>query len=223
MTGSTAGSPTDTCQDWTGPAGTVTYGLASRGNAQWTSAGSASCADPYRIYCFSANRPGVIFSKSAPAARLAFVSEPTFTLDGGVQSADAICQTEGSLVLPGATFKAFLGVGGAGPAARMNLDGGTWIRSDGRPIYLRAADVANPNAVRLALLDFDESGTQVPLGPLSEIPTGVASAIDAGENCGDWTGVGTFAAGSANELLSWPNTVNRLCTSGPRRVYCFEQ
>lgn len=132
------------CEDWTNVDTSAMRALAGftyRAGSRWTSGYSLDCNARSRVYCF-----GVDHTDGIPVVpvegRLAFVLDSPVQPDMGIARFDAACAEEASAAGLSGSFRALVGTPTASPISRFDLDGPTWVRVDGAPVWAAAADAA---------------------------------------------------------------------------------
>ena len=210
------GVSTNTAGDWQDTTLTAPFeaGDTTATTTWWLGGGWNAATTRAHIYCFGIDhdRPLVI---EPWQGRRAFVSGETPLLDR--DAADAACQAEAAGL--GGSFKALLSTSDEAAAARFDRSGRIWVRLDGIPWVVSAADL-DGGAV-LTTLNVDRDGRylgQVPVWTGGQEPGSIASA-----NCADWTdptGVAVF--GAANYVRHFFAFDEAACDT-PRALYCLEE
>ena len=166
--------------------------------------------------------------------RFVFISSRTFDGDlGGIDGADAECNSMAkAAALPG-TFKAWLAGGSSiSPDTR-------FTKVPGRPYVLVNGDIvatdwsALTNAFNVPLshpINIDENGIDVGIQPVwtNVAWTGQTNIINFFRACGDWRGTNDFVSGqtglSSMTDEHWTeDAADVSCAVADRRLYCFGQ
>jgi hypothetical protein len=179
----------------------------------------ATCNTPLPLICLEVGKitPTQI---AAAEGRHAFVSATPWSPNaGGVASADAACSGEATQAgLPG-TYLALL-PDAAGAAARFDLTGPPWIRSDGAPLTDTARELV-AGQLRRNFLDRTAAGDRV--APATTYWAG--DPIAPSTPCAGWTstvgsariGEGMFTDGRFFDLGP------AACADSIRRLLCLQQ
>lgn len=176
----------NSCSDWTSEAsdeGAVMVGKTAYVGDQWTGPLTVWCSMAHPIYCL-----GIDHDRPIPMpkveGRIAFSTRRKFLADQGIDAADEICAREAEEAGLEGTFKALLGTTTFSPISRFSLDGDTWVRPDGVPIWDNAADALEFPPVAPLLIDafgeISEPGVSVWLGAPSLDSVGT-------DTCEDWS------------------------------------
>jgi hypothetical protein len=113
-------------------------GLPSLASASFSYQTTMSCAEQGRLYCFGIDRQAQIAVIPANG-RYAFTTTAAWIPNGGIASADTLCQGEATAArLPG-TYHALLAQSAASAASRFTTNGLPWIRTDGIPVTQTAS------------------------------------------------------------------------------------
>jgi hypothetical protein len=200
-------------------------GIPSSGAGGWTNAFPESCntAD-LRIYCFGTSAVAQISPPAGPA-RIAFVSDGTFTPTAGRGAADTLCQTEATASSLAGNYLALMSLLTAAAGDRFDTTGPTWARRDGVQLTTRPADLFAGDGLGAA---FDVTGTIKYLDVGDRIWTGSdkpSTPSMSGTGCDDWSNVGATGAVGAPSTTSGFNyfhSESEPCNT-PHRVYCIER
>ena len=182
------------CLDWESPATETSSEWVAGGNPRtgaysWTSMYSILCDRPWHLYCFGIDYDTPLVIEPAEG-RTAFLSETMFTPNpDGLDSADALCQTEAEIAGLDGDFLAFLGTLGNSPASRFDVDGPPYVRTDGIPLVADAADLFSRTSELLAPISPNADATVyhswIPIWTGATHPFTVPESPH--ETCGDWT------------------------------------
>lgn len=179
----------------------------------------------------------------AGGQRCAFITSALYTGSlGGLAGADAKCQARAEAVALGGIYKAWLSDSMSSPSMRFTRGTGGWALVNGTRVASSYADLTDGTLMSAIVLT--ELGTR---GPSSNIcaaigadggiylppvawsntaPTGIA--INATDNCTNWSGVGTSTTwGIGDRISGWSNGCGggstNLCAATQAALYCFEQ
>jgi hypothetical protein len=216
------GTHDETCGDWTVTTGSVNYGWAHATMGAWAAAAYNSCGNMLRLYCFGIDRT-VALEWTPDAGRTGFVSAAPFAAGGGLDSADALCQSEATAAGLSGTFLALLATEASSAASRFDAGELPWVRVDGIRIAATASDFMLGNLD--ASLNVTASGSYVD----RNVWTGAASPMDAGAGltCASWTSTAMAqnAHYGAAQLTGLPffDRFDRACDLAFEHVYCLER
>ncbi len=220
----------DSCGDWTNPSSLayLVSGTNARGGIYWTQSGDGpgACATAHRLYCLGVGRKVAVspVDQTNPQ-RLAFVTaQQWLPNDGGVASADALCQQEAAAQLgaDGGTYLAMLSTSTLAYQLRM-ANGPPWVRPDGVTVVESPTDFRTTPLFDAPLFNPPTTGSG-DLASRHKVWLGLMN-----DNCNDWT----YANPGGNHQLigySWaqgdlgaagPNLVT--CANTPVHLVCFEQ
>jgi hypothetical protein len=183
----TGNNNTLTCSDWTSATTSIAAGggQGAEGNYFFGIDGFGCTGSP--VVCFGTDFSTPVTVTPA-AGRHVFSSRSNFTPTGGLAAADTLCQSEATTAgLPNATrFLAALATSTASASSRFNMNGATWVRSDG---VLAATTPANfMGGFLVAPPAPDAKGlTQQSIGMLGSSQGLTGPAQSAAENCNNWT------------------------------------
>src|SRR5215831_1258472 len=157
------------CSDFTNPAAVHSAGDFKGTGSDWTSialftAVPLPCNREDPIYCFGIDQTAPL-TVAPPSGRLAFLSQRTWNIGGGVVAADQICQSEADAAGKRGTFHALLATSTAPAATRLD-DGPPWFRADGVPITATGGD-SPIGADLLAPLNLTLSGSYLSPDPVA--------------------------------------------------------
>ncbi len=223
----------ENCADWSADIGTATVGLATAVGSVWTDSYVVECEFPLPLYCLSTGIDSAL-TPLAQEGRVAFLSTATFTPDGGLEGADALCTSDATAAGLTGSFRALLSTSTATGASRFDLEGEPWVLVDGTPIVAQASDLELEDGLLRGInITADGSVRTGPSAidnifvpdPLSAY-TGGNFGGPAADNCEDWTSAQPGANGAMGDLQSG-HTPGQSCCSGPctnaRYLYCLEE
>lgn len=213
------------CDDWTSREISKLYygGSPHAGGGGWSQDSSGPCTTARRLICLQIDHQNRVPEVSI-AGRWAFVTSSPFPVAGGIAAADELCATEASSQGLGGSFKALLATSTTSAIARFSLDGDTWVRMDGLPIWESARDAAE--IPPLAPILFHPDGS-APLKMLS-IWIGAPSLHETGtETCNDWTSSDSEKQGilgySAYANEGWIQRAPSACQREDVHLICLEE
>jgi List-Bact-rpt repeat protein len=198
--------PSETCGDWTS-----TSGGSNGGANNWNEGASVFDAETVpcsgtALLCFGTDFSSPVSETPVPGRHI-FVTSSPFSPDGGIATADALCQSAASsagLANP-TRFLALLATTTASAASRFNLNGPTWVRTDGVPVAASAANFMSGQL--MAPTAVIETGAPATSGfawiGSSRGLTVPAQSIN--ENCNNWSSAsGSVTAAYAAPQIGWP-------------------
>jgi hypothetical protein len=217
------GDATLDCGDWNDTAqATAIAGTTDGTTGVWTSFTTIPCSREARLYCFGVDRVATV-SVPPPRGKLAFLSDDSFVVGGGLDAADAQCQREATAArLPG-TFRAFLSAPGATASSRVQANLGTvWWRVDGVALNPGGEDSFFDATAMLAPLNVTSRKRYMD----ANVFTGASDADSPGDDaqtCGSWASGSGATVGRANYIPWWFTTGGvEPCTSSTSDIYCFQ-
>ena len=232
-------SPGTNCADWTSAVGSPLGGDLRSTTVNWTNGTSVTnaCGSSQSIYCFE-NDPEMvpIPLPSVPSnGRRAFLSSTLWAPGGGVESADAVCQSDAAAAqLPNSLdYRALLAtMVPATDSSRINLGGAPWFRLDGAQIVESATDLASSGAAKvLTTINVTSRKTY---SDYFAVWTGSGNSPGTGtarENCGNWQSADALSMGWIGHVLTtgtyntqqlfWANGKNTCDLAAP--IYCFQK
>jgi len=187
------------CNDWTTDDASMSGSSAPNGTVDWGGSYGGRCNAINSLLCFGDDSDAQV-PLPAIAGRLAFISASSFTSSTGIASADALCQQDACAAgLTGSadctvnlgsarTFKSYLHTSVRRAWERFDLNGPTWVRTDGVQWLPSAAELADDASERFTALNVLANGTY--LGGTAAAWTGDVAGTTT---CEDWTN-GTTAA-----------------------------
>lgn len=179
------------CSDWTDDGrhgSSLSIGRPSAGTFFW-SGESTGCATAVRLYCFSIGLNTPLVPAVVPG-RVAFVSSGYHLLGGGIEAADAACQSEASGSGISGTFRALLATTTATAASRFSTSGPVWVRRDGVPLAESAEKMFDGTAL-LTSFSLQGDGTYVGNYAVWSGASGPQVLGTSDETCADWTSTST--------------------------------
>jgi hypothetical protein len=224
-----------TCGDWTS-SGTAYVGEVTDTTNHWTYdsmvPGNSCGNSSYSVYCFE-NDDGMAAVTAPlvpPNGRHAFVSRTMWLPGGGIEAADAVCQSDAAAAgLANSTDYLSLldATVSATDPTRVRLTGQPWYRLDGAQLVATATDLAAPAADKM-LTALNVSSIGEYLADLSVWSGGhlVSSRASVFPNCTNWTS--SAATDGAVAGLVYVSTSQWWTGSGqtcnvPLNLYCFER
>ena len=192
---------------------------------RWNEGALGQCDTEEPLYCFGIDHDAPIPPVSV-GGRLAFLTRGAVSPDEGRDAADRLCADEAAAAgLPG-SFKALVATSTEAPLDRFSLDGPTWVRTDGIPLWEKAEDARN--RVPLATLNVGADGSLV--SGTRWVLIGSTALDQRGENtCNDWSASTedvpvnlAIAERTINWIPSNTYTCERAKTWGAR-VFCLQE
>lgn len=221
-----SGASAANCLNFSTVTSMAAVGIPGSGAGGWTNAFPLSCdtAD-LRVYCFGTAAVSQVSPPAGPA-RIAFVSDGTFTPTAGRGAADTLCQTEATASsLPG-NYLALVSLIAAAASDRFDTTGPTWVRRDGVQLTTRPADLFAGDGLVAA---FDVTGTTKYLAVNDRIWTGSDKPNTPGMfpegTCNDWSDAsksGAVGAPSTTSNIIYFHSESEPCDT-PHRVYCLQR
>jgi len=221
------------CDNWTSTAADLLGRISSSISVgyNWTGGNVQYCNASATLQCFGDDPAPEVPLPPLPAnARLAFLSNTSFTPNTGIGSADSICQRDAcDAGLTGSsnctvnlgtqrTFLSYLHTSQRPAWERFDLSGPTWYRPDGIQWLPEASNLA---------LDGEGSLTGINVGPdgtfdVSRIGCWIGQA--GGQSCEDWTSSAAMGGYGNFSQSSFP-LVGDIVTSceSPVKVLCLQQ
>ncbi|HSS00223.1 MAG TPA: hypothetical protein VLM79_24365, partial [Kofleriaceae bacterium] len=214
------------CLNFSTNASMSAIGNPGSGAGGWTNAGSLSCGTAdLHIYCFGTSAVAQVSPPAGPA-RIAFVSDGTFTPTAGRSAADTLCQTEATASSFPGNYLALMSLIAAAASDRFDTTGPTWVRRDGVQLTTRPADLFAGDGLVAA---FDVTGTTKYLDVSDRIWTGSDKPNTPGMfvdgTCNDWSDAnssGAVGAPSTTSNIIYFHSESEPCTT-PHRVYCLQR
>jgi hypothetical protein len=223
---------TTTCGDFTSatvdPTKFVVVGSSSRGGSLFTTWAGYGCTMEQHLYCFGIDRTAIVSVDPVATGRLAFTTSVFWRPDGGIASADALCQSEATAAgLPG-TYKALLATNGNSAASRFSTSGAPWIRPDGIPLAPTASGLfaaafldAPPNMTANGAQRFDNQTTWSGARTMTTVGTSDTTCINWQSSTSTTFGSFLGAAGDSDASLFFGG-VGGDCTVSARLV-CLQE
>ena len=216
---------------WGGTSGTGTVGLASGNSAMFTSFGTPpGCTVQARLYCMGIDRTATV-TPTAQTGRFAFTSTATFSANGGLAGADAICQSEATGAGLSGSYRALLATESATAISRFNTGGAPWIRVGDRVrLTPTAAALGTPGLKVVDTVPNVNAAGTVRFGD-TLLWTGAAdpgTVALQGISCANWTSLANKGqggrAGDTGVVDMWFGArVDQGTTcEQPRRVICLQ-
>jgi hypothetical protein len=214
----------DHCADWTSTDTGRLFrsGTPSGGPLLWTAGGGADCGARARLYCFGTDN-AVDHEHEPATGRLAFVSEAELVPGGGLDAADALCQSEAEASGFAGEFAALLATSSASAASRF-ADGEPWVRPDGAAIAARAASLLRGDQLASPIAQQADGKYVSALG----VWTGASDVVTApgiDTHCNDWTST----AGDGNTGMAaytgqgYFDVGTAPCSATYLHVYCLQR
>lgn len=211
------------CEDWTSTRGVYRRGSSNAIGPAWTNTSNESCDSPSRLFCLGIDHTqGVSDTSGADDARLAFVTSGSIAGNAGVIAFDELCQSEGQLVRPAATFLAFVAQGELGPLDRFDTSGATWATSRGTPVVDTAAGLMFGNLDAPPAWQADGSAL---VGETSTWTGAInASAPEQASHCEGWSvTTGEGRRGNVTQAEDWMFLGGTRPCSTVGRLLCLEE
>lgn len=216
----------NTCADYTSIVGSGNTG-SSLGTSKSFSRKSTlgrTCGAGGHFYCFGISYDGVV-SYPPAQGRAAFLSGSSFVPGSGIESADALCQTEADTAGLSGTFAALLALDDSSAIDRFELNGLPWVRTDGVALGPTAsASLRSP----VGPLNTDAAGNY-----LTRIAVTGARTVDeigtSTSTCTSWTDVNgggaraTEASAAADLFGTGGSGANQTNCNTATAVYCLER
>nr|WP_206607118.1 hypothetical protein [Sandaracinus sp.]QRN75743.1 Hypothetical protein MSR10575_88300 [Sandaracinus sp.] len=215
----------DGCSGFTGNVGTTLSGLSSGASYMFENYAGVDCSRGGRIYCFGIDRSTSVAPPTlAPGLRRSF--QRFWTPGGGIQAADAACQSDAESAGLSGNFRALLATDGASPLSRFDLTRGAWARVDNAIVLPTAAEWATaeyfdtaPNVDATGSFHF---GNYVHwIGSASPAAAGTSAST-----CNNWmdsTLTATAGLAGTTRVAFFSRSENRACGLTFTLITCLEE